>query len=328
MNYIGIDTSAYTTSMAVVNDQTGLVWENRRLVEVEQGETGLAQSAAFFQHVRNLPGMLQEMPDDLWPELGGVGVSIAPRPVPGSYMPVFTAGMAVAQAIASARQIPLVSVSHQEGHIAAGVASIGGKGTEDDGQALPEQGFLAVHLSGGTTELLLVAGSLSQGYKIEILGGTTDLHAGQFVDRVGVSLGLPFPAGKELEKLARESSPGAVSLLPSSVRDFSVSFSGVETAAHRLFKKGIPPADLARAVEGCVARTIAKLILAGIKKTGLNQVLIVGGVSANLFIRQEIGRRVDRHAELWWAEPDWSRDNAIGVAFLTRGHLEIDPLSL
>lgn len=308
MKFLGFDTSAYTTSLAVVSGKE-LHWEQRRVLDVTLGETGLAQSAAFFQHVQNLPGLIKEIPAGMWTDLEAVGVSIAPRPVQGSYMPVFTAGYAVAQAIATARQIPLITTSHQEGHIEAGLISASGPRKER---------FLAVHLSGGTTELLEVHREKPGSLSLSILGGTTDLHAGQFVDRVGVRLGLPFPAGKALEQLALQARPGSESLLPSSAQRLKVSFSGVETAAKRLLEQGLPMADLARAVEGCVARTIYKLIKAGIAETSIRDVLVVGGVSSNQFIRRDLEQRLERQAVCYWAEPEWSRDNAIGVAFLTQ----------
>lgn len=318
MNFLGIDTSAYTTSLAVVNEH-GLIWEARRVLDVPPGETGLAQSAAFFQHVQNLPQLVQTIPSELWQDLGGVGVSMKPRPQEGSYMPVFTAGCAVAAGIASARGVTLFETTHQEGHVAAGIYSCDLSSNLRVG--------LAAHISGGTTELLLVEKESPGSFKIEILGGTTDLHAGQFVDRVGVLLGLPFPAGPALEKLAQQARPGAESLLPSSVKGFDVSFSGVETAARRLLEQGTPPADVARAVEGCVARTMSKLIMAGIEQTGLGEILVVGGVAANKYIRSEIVRRLNNkvlsRAALFWAEPNWSRDNAIGVALLMREKLSV-----
>lgn len=318
MHYLGIDTSAYTTSLAVVDEELKLIWEQRRLVNVGEGETGLAQSAAFFQHIQAFPELIKRIPEEIWGNLAGIGVSMAPRPVAGSYMPVFTAGYAVAQAMASARGLELFTTTHQEGHIAAGMVSARLLDWSDAVNVRKEKEFLAVHLSGGTTELLKVRGSFTDGFNIDLLGGTTDLHAGQFVDRVGVSLGLDFPAGKQLEILARQSSPGAESLLPSSVQGLKVSFSGVETAARRLKERGTSDADLARAVEGCIARTVAKLLQTGVEQTGISSVLIVGGVSANMYIRSEIKRRLKERMSLYWAEPDWSRDNSIGVACLTR----------
>lgn len=305
--YLGMDTSAYTTSLALVNEQEELQWEARKILDVPSGERGLAQSEALFQHVQNLPRLTAEVPADLWRNVAGIGVSTAPRPVKGSYMPVFTAGYGVASSLASGLGVSLYQTSHQEGHLAAGMAS----------GNLTETQFLAIHLSGGTTELLQVEKKEPGKIKIDLLGGTTDLHAGQFVDRVGVRLGLAFPAGKELERLAQEAAPEAASLLPSSVKGFEVSFSGVESAAQRLIDQHIPAAQVARAVEGCVARTISKLLLAGIEKTGLKHCLIVGGVASNQYIRSELNRRLAHKAQLYWAEPEWSRDQAIGVALLT-----------
>lgn len=305
--YLGIDTSAYTTSLAIVDDQAQLVYENRKVLDVPQGERGLAQSAALFQHVQNLPQLVGTVPTINWEDIAAIGVSTAPRPLKESYMPVFTPGFGVASAMAAARCIPLVQTSHQEGHLAAGIVS----------SKLQETHFLAIHISGGTTELLEVHHDQPGKLDIRILGGTTDLHAGQFVDRVGVRLGLPFPAGKSLEELAQQANPEAATWLPSAVKGFEVSFSGVETAAHRLIDQGKEPADVARAVEGCIARTLTKLLQAGMGKTKLSEILIVGGVASNQYIREELEKRLSKVAKLHWALPNWSRDNAIGVAILT-----------
>jgi len=312
MMYLGIDTSAYTSSVAVVDENKQLVWEKRRLLDVSPGEKGLAQSEALFQHIQILPETLAEMPGNLWRDINGVGVSIAPRRVQGSYMPVFIAGKAIASSLASSLQVPLVTTSHQEGHLAAGLESAG---------ELPAAEFLAVHLSGGTTEVLH-ARRESQGiFELSILGGSSDLHAGQFVDRVGIRLGLSFPAGKQLEMLALKASPGSASLLPSSVKGYEMSFSGVETAVQRLLEQKKRPADLARAVEGCIARTVAKVLEKAVKDTNMNNILIVGGVAANKYIRNELERKLHGLARIYWAKTEWSSDNAIGVALITREKL-------
>jgi len=303
--YLGIDTSAYTTSLGIVDDQAQLIYEQRQVLRVPQGERGLAQSAALFQHVQNLPNLIRSVPQEYWSEVAAVGVSTAPRPLKESYMPVFLSGCGVAQALASARGVPLVETSHQEGHLAAGIIS----------SQLKARHFLAIHISGGTTELLEVQHLNPGKLDIKLWGGTTDLHAGQFVDRVGVRLGLPFPAGKSLEELARQANPESATWLPSAVRGFEVSFSGVESAAQRLIDQGKNPADVARAVEGCIVRTLAKLLQNGIDETKLQDILIVGGVASNQYIRRELARRLTK-VRLHWAQPAWSRDNAIGVAVL------------
>lgn len=312
MLFLGIDTSAYTSSVAAVNESKEVVWENRRLLEVPKGEKGLAQSEAFFQHVQVLPGLLAAAPAAIWPEIKGVGVSTAPRPVAGSYMPVFTAGTAIASTLATALNVKLITTSHQEGHLAAGLESTEGLTAEE---------FLAVHLSGGTTELLKAKKKERGGFELQILGESSDLHAGQFIDRVGVRLGLSFPAGKELEKLALKAAPGSASLLPSSVKGYEMSFSGVESAVQRMIDDQKRPADLARAVEGCIVRTLTKVLEKAVNETGLEDILIVGGVSANHYIRQELAKKLKQQAGLFWAKTEWSSDNAIGVALLARDQL-------
>jgi N6-L-threonylcarbamoyladenine synthase len=309
MMFLGLDTSAYTTSVAVVDQEKHLVWEKRRLLEVPQGEKGLAQSEALFNHIKNLPELLALVPPTIWPEIAGIGVSTAPRPAEQSYMPVFLAGRSVASSLASALNVKLVTTSHQEGHLAAGLESA-------EGFALTD--FLAVHLSGGTTEVLKVRKDSPGKLSLQILGGSSDLHAGQFVDRVGVRLGLSFPAGKELETLALKSAPGSASLLPSSVKGYEMSFSGVESAVQRLIEEKKRPADLARAVEGCIVRTIYKVLTKAVDDTGLRDILIVGGVASNQYLRNQLEKKLESQARLFWAKPGWSSDNSIGVALLTR----------
>lgn len=307
--YLGFDTSAYTSSAAVVDDSKQLIWESRRLLEVPLGDKGLAQSEALFKHIQTLPEIIAELPTDIWQQIKGIGVSTTPRPVEGSYMPVFTAGTAIASSLTSALNVPLVRTSHQEGHLTAGLESAGD---------FDQTEFLAVHLSGGTTEILHVCRQKPGRFDIKIIGGTTDLHAGQFIDRVGTRLGLPFPAGKDLERLALKASPGSASLLPSSVKGSEMSFSGVESAVQRLIDDKKKPADLARAVEGCIVRTLTKVLEKAVSETGINNVLMVGGVAANRYIRSELEKKMRNLAQFFWAKTEWSSDNSIGVAFITR----------
>ncbi|MDR1961141.1 MAG: O-sialoglycoprotein endopeptidase [Gracilibacteraceae bacterium] len=305
MLFLGIDTSAYTTSAALTDGEGRPLWDERLLLPVKPGERGLRQSEAYFCHGRNLPLLWRNLPPDKWKRIAAVGVSTKPRPAPGSYMPVFVAGYGAAAAIAAALGTPLKETSHQEGHLAAGLYAGGAP-------ALTE--FLAVHLSGGTTELLRVRRRAAGEFETEIIGRAEDLHAGQFVDRVGVALGLPFPAGAALERLARTAAPEAAALIPAAVRGCDVSFSGPESAARRLLQAGRPPADVALAVEGCIARTLAKMLrraLDGEKK----DVLFVGGVASNMYLREELKRRLPE-AVLHWTPPELSRDNAVGVAVI------------
>ncbi|MHB9094091.1 MAG: Kae1-like domain-containing protein [Eubacteriales bacterium] len=309
--YLGIDTSCYTTSLAMVDGEGNLFSEARKLLSVPPGGKGLAQNEALFQHITNLPDLFQQLIGDSGTgTLRGVAASIRPRPVEGSYMPVFRVAQSYGMSLANLLGIPFTGTSHQEGHLAAGIWSARG----------PREGeFLACHLSGGTTEILHVTGytGLDRAFNIKLLGGTNDLHAGQFIDRVGVSLGLSFPAGPQLELLARQAE-GNVSI-PSAVKGYEISFSGPETAARRLIDQGTPAGEIARAVEKCIANSLRKIISKAVEDTGIKAVLIVGGVSANSFIRRELSAGVQQkpvNGKLYFASPGLSSDNAVGTALI------------
>ena len=311
MPVLGIDTSCYTTSTAIVEGDA-LLADARALLAVPEGGRGLRQSEALFQHVQNLPRLIESL------GLGGrrleaVAVSARPRPREGSYMPVFTAGMAVAGSIASALSLPLVETSHQEGHIAAGCFSLG---------IWPANPFLAFHISGGTTELLRAepAGAV---FAAELLGGTKDLHAGQVVDRVGVALGLGFPAGPALESLAcgYAGKPGALPL-KAHVSGMDCSLSGAESAAQRCVAAGGDRAAVAFEIQRCLADAFVKMALAAVDATGLRQLLVIGGVASNEYIRARfIDALESKGVEVLFARRPFSSDNAVGVAAIGQRNL-------
>lgn len=337
---LGIDTSNYTTSVAVVSKEQQLLFDQRNVLNVAEGERGLQQSAAVFQHLQNLPGLLTAALEAHRNDISSVCYSAKPRPIEGSYMPVFRTGEGFARAVAAALEVPLRTTTHQEGHIMAGLWSAGFQ---------PRGAFLAMHLSGGTTDLLRVEPT-DGGFLIETLGSSSDLHVGQFVDRIGVKLGLPFPAGPALEGLARGSAGweksigrvvesvgltyaeqvaeahqageslqfGALSL-PSSVEGYTISFSGPCSAAERQIDGGADPAQIAFAVFRCIANSTEKVLKKAMKETKLREILFVGGVAANTLIRQRLVERLGHPAlngRLYFAEPGYSRDNAVGVGLL------------
>ncbi|ADG82563.1 tRNA (adenosine(37)-N6)-threonylcarbamoyltransferase complex transferase subunit TsaD [Thermincola potens] len=319
---LGIDTSCYTTSLALLDTGGGLVADQRKLLDVPAGARGLQQSNAVFQHIQNIKNLF----DNLWEIPGrrklilGVAASVRPRLVEGSYMPVFTVAESYGRTLAGLLGVPFIPTSHQEGHIMAGLWSIG---------IFPAREFLAVHLSGGTTEVLRVTQqgeSADMMFDIRLLGGTKDLNAGQFIDRIGVALGLPFPAGPELEKLARRAA-GAISI-PSSVHGLEISFSGPETMAQRLISSGADAAEVARGVEQCIANSLEKALRRAIEQTGVIDILLVGGVTANYYIRSRLRERLEHRAvgaRLFFAEPSMSSDNAVGVAAIGLRKLKASP---
>lgn len=304
--YLGIDTSCYTTSVAAVGEDGSLLGEARQILSVKPGRCGLQQSEMVFQHTRNLPRLVEEVLVGKDYQLAAIGVSGFPRPLENSYMPAFLAGMSVARSLAAITGAKLEVISHQENHMEAGLWSAQGPW---------EERFLMLHASGGTTDLLFCEREENGRYQLTQVGGSMDLHAGQFVDRVGVALGLQFPTGPALEKLAETAAEPVE--LPVSVRKLDVSLSGPATAALRKLESGAEPAALALGVEYTLGETFARMLRNGAAAYKVHDVLLVGGVGSNKFIRQHVQEKLaKRHVRLWVPEGRFSCDNASGCAAL------------
>ena len=300
--FLGIDTSNYTTSAALVRDGE-VILNVKRPVQVKEGEHGIRQSDAVFSHVKSLPEVLTEIGAQ---KLTAVGVSTRPRDVEGSYMPCFLAGIAAATGIASLSGVPLYEVSHQWGHL---MAALYGAGRVD----LYGKDFLAFHVSGGTTELLRV-----RGREVEKVGGTLDLNAGQVIDRIGVKMGVPFPAGKGLDEIAL---PFADTDCYSHVRALTCNLSGLENKADALLSAGESRERVAAYVLKSVCRTLEKLTENAFAAFGKQPVLYAGGVMSNSLIKESLQKRFRGYA--YFAPPVYSADNAAGVALLAeRAHRE------
>lgn len=306
MPVLGIDTSCYTTSVALV-DGNQLVAEDRIILSVPEGGRGLQQSNALFQHVQNLPGLMESLALHTH-SVRAIAASVRPRPAEGSYMPVFTAGQSAGRMVASALGVPFHETSHQEGHIAAGCFSLGWR---------PEKPFLAFHISGGTTELLL-AEPADAGFRLSIVGETMDLHAGQVVDRVGVALGFRFPAGPALEQLAQQyaGKPGSLSL-KAHLSGTNCSLSGMESAAQRHINAGADGSAVAYEVQRCLAGVFTDMARSASHATGLAELLVIGGVASNQFIRQYLAEHLGNAGiDVKFAVNPFSSDNAVGVAVI------------
>jgi N6-L-threonylcarbamoyladenine synthase len=297
---VAIDTSCYTTSLALIGADGQVLADRRIMLAVARGERGLRQSEAFFQHVQNLPRLL----DEAWRRepVTAVAAATMPRPVPGAYLPVFQAGASFAELLAKTLDVPFYKTTHQEGHIRAGFA----------GETPPDRPFLVWHISGGTTELLWVR-PRQAGYEIEKIGGTSDLPAGQFIDRVGVAMGTAFPAGPELEQLALKSS--ADEALPIAVQDYSISFSGPESAAQRLIKQGADPRLVSRQVLNCISRSLLPVTEHAMKEYKTKLLLLVGGVAANQLLREAFQANF-KNCRVRFGSRELSGDNAVGVGLL------------
>jgi len=316
---LGIDTSAYTTSVAVVTLDGELVADLRTVLSVPTGQRGLRQSEAVFQHVCNLPALLEQAAALAGAAPAAVAASVAPRSHPDSYMPVFRVGHGAARALAAWHGAPFVPVSHQDGHVWAGLWS-----AEPALAWADVSDVYVLHASGGTTELFRAArapGAADPTWQVQLLAASDDLYAGQFVDRAGVRLGLPFPAGAHLERLAAEGDP-AVAPLPVAVRGTRLSFSGPDAAAQRLTERGVPAPHVAAAVQECLAESLTRWavnVLREQQAAGRGEAepvfLGVGGVMANRRLRERLREGLAAlGVTCCFAAPRYSTDNAVGVA--------------
>ena len=289
MSTIGFDTSNYTTSTAWTDGKTDI--NVRQILYVKDGERGIRQSDGVFQHMKLMPVMYEKLSEQIdFKDVKAVGVSTRPRCVEGSYMPVFLAGEGYAKVVAN---------------------TVGGIYSSGSFELL-ENDFISVHLSGGTTEILK---SRYNGFNFdnEIIGGSKDISAGQFIDRVGVKMGLHFPAGKALEQLALKTEKGEK--LPIAVDGAYMNFSGVETKASRMAEsEKCDKSALALGVLENVRDTLVKTINKAMTDTNTHRVLIVGGVASNGIIRNGLTKKLD--GDVYFAKAEYSTDNAVGTAYL------------
>ena len=302
MGVIGIDTSNYTTSIAYLDDRLGETCG--KLLPVKQGALGLRQSDAVFAHTKSLPELSGRLFSHI-PEkkITAIGVSTRPRAVEGSYMPCFLVGVSHAALLSQVLGVPLVEVSHQQGHIAAALWSAGRMDLMD----VP---FLSWHLSGGTTELLLVSPD-GRNVTCEKIGGTTDISAGQLIDRTGQFLGLPFPAGKYLDRLSAEAKGQDRFRVQCIQRSFSLS--GMQNKVQQYYEQGHAPAETAAFALRCVAGAVFQASQQALEAYPGLPVVFSGGVASNSLLRQGMAP-----LKPIFAEPQYSTDNAMGVAVLAK----------
>ncbi len=302
--FLGVDTSNYRTSVALLCEN-GEYISKRKLLEVSEGGLGLRQSEALFMHVRDLPNLVEEAMQGFRGEIAAVGVSSKPREQEGSYMPCFLAGVSAARSVAAALQVPCFEFSHQSGHIAAALHSAGCR-------HLAGEPFLAYHISGGTTEAVLVTPDKEKIFGCEIVGGSNDLKIGQAVDRLGVALGLSFPAGQELDSLAR-SGELTVRVNPK-VNGTYCSVSGLQNKCEMMLKNGESPENTARFIFEYISKLLKLQIIELRKVYGNIPIVFAGGVTANSIIRE----RLQGEGGTFFASSELSGDNAVGAACLAK----------
>lgn len=297
--FLGIDTSNYTTSLALFDGEN--MFQQKQLLDVKQGERGLRQSDALFKHTVNLPVLFDKISQDINGDIEAVGVSARPRNLEGSYMPCFLAGVASAKSISVVSGVPLYETSHQVGHILAALYSA-------DKLDLINKPFIAFHVSGGTTDALLVTPDENEIIKAELVAQSLDLKAGQAVDRAGVMMGLQFPAGKEIDRLAQNSDK--VYKIKPSLKGLDCSLSGVENKCRQMLDKGESKEDIARYCIEYILSALDAMTQLLIDKYGNLPIVFAGGVMSNSIISKKLSEKYGA----FFAKPEFSCDNAAGVA--------------
>jgi len=291
---LGIDTSAYTTSLVVMENQT-ILYEDRCLLKVKKGTVGLRQADAFFQHVQNLPELykgLSEVVDIK--SIEKIVVSSRPRPVEDSYMPVFTAGMRFAETVSLSLGIPMITLSHQENHLYAGLLDYP-----------TDKAFIGVHISGGTSEIL----DVNQKREIKIIGDTLDLSFGKLIDRLGVYMGLDFPAGRAMDGLVSES----IYKLKHSIKDLSFNISGIENQLKQHYDNDKDIDKVSHSLFVYLSELLIKVLDKAIEETDYDLIIMSGGVSANNTIRKTLCDYYGK--KIHFTPVDYATDHAIGNAY-------------
>ncbi len=308
--YVGFDTSNYTTSVAVCDSEGRIVANLKAPLKVAEGQRGLRQSDAVFAHIKNLPDMADRLAELLLKDEYApiaVGVSATPRDAENSYMPCFLSGISAAHAFAAAKGLPVHQTSHQNGHIVAALYSAGMLSLLEG-----DKPFLAFHVSGGTTEALLVTPKGGEP-TVELVGNTADINGGQAIDRIGVLMGLDFPCGAAMEKLAA-AHEGRIYSHKVCVKDGICSLSGVENIAKRIYEQTGDKNATAAFVFDFICRTLESMCEQIMDKYGKMPVIFAGGVMSNKLMRTRLSEKF----QAYFSEPEFSADNGAGIALICR----------
>ncbi|GAU76964.1 TsaD/Kae1/Qri7 protein [Fusibacter sp. 3D3] len=293
--------------MVLVEMETGKIhFEKNELLKVKEGLKGLRQSDGFYQHVHQLADSFEVLTAifDV-KNLKAIAVSDAPRNVEGSYMPVFNAGVLFARNLANALRIPIFMFSHQEGHLMAALST-------SDIVSIPDC-FYGLHLSGGTTEFLRV-NYANQAFKIELMGETLDLNFGQLIDRIGVEMGLAFPCGKRMDEMARNSPMTQYKTVPLKAKSAETNRFGFNISGLENYFKSLIGTMSHEEISKMLFNTIAHIIENCLRDLDQDKAVIIsGGVASNHIIRAYLNQH---YSQLYFAKPEYSRDNAYGVALL------------
>lgn len=319
--YLGIDTSAYTTSLGLIDENNNILLDIRKVLEVKRNEKGLRQQEALFQHVNNIPILIENLSENInVNEIETISVSTKPRNFIESYMPVFVVGKNQAFILSNIIKTKYKEFSHQEGHIGSCLIDFENALNE-------EEEFLSLHISGGTSELLKVKNN-NENLEIEVIGGSLDISFGQLIDRIGVYLGLKFPCGREMEIMSKGGKLLDIKV-PISIKDkYWTNLSGLENYFIKLIYSGkYSTEDIIYTLFNTISIIMSKLIDNSIENSDIKNVLFTGGISANNHIRKYLLCNFKDKGNIIFPKTELSTDNAVGIAYLgknRKGHKEVN----
>ncbi|MCI9101050.1 MAG: tRNA (adenosine(37)-N6)-threonylcarbamoyltransferase complex transferase subunit TsaD [Lachnospiraceae bacterium] len=310
MKILAIESSCDETAAAVVEDGRQVLSNViSSQIDLHRLYGGVVPEIASRKHIERINQVIQQALDDAdikLEDIDAVGVTYGPGLV-GALL----VGVAEAKAISYARGLPLVGVHHIEGHISANYIE----------HPELEPPFLCLVVSGGHTQLAIV-----EDYgKLRILGSTRDDAAGEAFDKVARAIGLPYPGGPEIDKLAREGNPQAITFPRARIdgAPYDFSFSGVKSAVlnylnhHKMQGKEIEKADLAASFQQSVVSVLTDHTIRAAEEFHMDRVAVAGGVAANQCLRKAMKQACEKRGlTLYYPSPVYCTDNAamIGVA--------------
>jgi len=317
MYTLGIETSCDETAAAVLRDDIVLSSIVSSQVKLHEKYGGVVPELASREHLKNIMPVIREALTKASVQLEDIGL-VAATYTPG-LIGALLVGVSTAKAIAYAQGIPFIGVHHGEGHILAAHL-------EDPGIGYP---YLALLVSGGHTALYHVKGLGDYG----LLGQTRDDAAGEAYDKVSKLLNLAYPGGPVIDKLAQEGNPLAVNFPRSRQQGYDFSFSGLKTAVRNhiyLFKskdKGLDPAlnirDVAASFQAAVVDTLVEKTMLAAAGTGVNKIVVAGGVAANSSLRSRMKQEADKRGmTLYLPGMDLCIDNAAMIALAGYLHFQ------
>ena len=297
---LGIDTSNYASSVAVIDyDANKVLLNEKHFLQVKQGECGLRQQDAVFNHIKNLTEIFELVHNKF--DLScvqAVGVSVKPTNEENSYMPCFLVGKLIAQSISAAKNIPVIHTTHQDGHLNSALFSL-------NNEKLYNEKIIVFHVSGGTTDMMLV----ENGRIINTIGSSNDLFAGQAVDRLGVKLGFSFPAGQYVSQFAAQCTEKINPKV--SVKGLNCNLSGLQNQCEKLIEQGKESSYVCRYCLEFIAETLVRMADNARKVYGSLPIVFVGGVMSSEIIKNRVESKLPN---VYFVPPVFSSDNAIGTA--------------